>query len=67
MHPCLCLALLLLAFHSFAAIVTDAPLHPLRADPPAQDDFADLAPLGAAIGDRRIVMLDGLTHGEGNI
>ncbi|WP_442683532.1 erythromycin esterase family protein [Stenotrophomonas sp. JC08] len=67
MHRCLRLALLLLACHSFAAIAADAPLHPLRADPPAQDDFADLAPLGAAIGDRRIVMLDELTHGEGNI
>lgn len=32
-----------------------------------QDDYADLAPLGEAIGDKRIVMLDELTHGEGNI
>jgi len=44
-----------------------APLHPLRDGTPMQDDYADLAPLGEAIGDKRIVMLDELTHGEGNI
>lgn len=44
-----------------------APLHPLRDTTPTHDDYADLAPLGAAIGDKRIVMLDELTHGEGNI
>jgi erythromycin esterase len=32
-----------------------------------QDDFADLAALGQAIGDKKIVMLDELTHGEGNV
>ncbi len=44
-----------------------APIHPLREGSPVQDDFADLTPLGEAIGDKRIVMLDELTHGEGNI
>ena len=58
---------LLLACLSVAACAADAPLHPVRADIPAQDDFADLAPLGDAIGDKRIVMLDELTHGEGNV
>jgi erythromycin esterase len=61
------LAVLLLASQSFAANAADAPIHPLRGDVPLQDDFADLAPLGRAIGDKRIVMLDELTHGEGNI
>ncbi len=58
---------LLLACLTVAACAADAPLHPLRADIPKQDDFADLAPLGAAIGDKRLVMLDELTHGEGNV
>lgn len=58
---------LMLACLPMAASAADAPLHPLRAQIPAQDDFADLAPLGAAIGDKRIVMLDELTHGEGNV
>ena len=44
-----------------------APVHAVRASTPTQDDYADLAPLGEAIGDKRIVMLDELTHGEGNI
>ena len=31
------------------------------------DDFSDLEHFGKAIGDKRIVLLDELTHGEGNI
>jgi erythromycin esterase len=31
------------------------------------DDFADLAVLGEAIGTKSLVMLDELTHGEGNV
>ena len=50
-----------------SAATKQAPIHPLRGSTPIQDDFADLAPLGEAIGDKRIVMLDELTHGEGNI
>lgn len=61
------LVVLLLACQGLAAMAADAPVHPLRADVPVQDDFADLAPLGEAIGNRRIVMLDELTHGEGNV
>lgn len=63
----MCLAVLLLACQSFVGNAADAPVHPLRAATPGVDDFADLAPLGEAIGDRRIVMLDELTHGEGNV
>lgn len=50
-----------------SASAGQAPIHPLKDAAPAQDDYADLAPLGEAIGDKRIVMLDELTHGEGNI
>ncbi|WP_269790211.1 erythromycin esterase family protein [Stenotrophomonas sp. Iso1] len=61
------LLVLLLVCLPVVTCAADAPLHPLRAAIAEQDDFADLAPLGEAIGDKRIVMLDELTHGEGNI
>jgi erythromycin esterase len=64
------LAILLLACQGLvaaAAVAADAPIYPLRAGAPVQDDFADLAPLGGAVGDKRIVILDELTHGEGNV
>ena len=38
---------------------------PLRSIDPADDDFADLAPLGRAIGDARVVFLGEASHGEG--
>lgn len=50
-----------------SAASKQSPIHPLQGSTPAQDDFADLRPLGEAIGDKRIVMLDELTHGEGNV
>ncbi|PUA28333.1 MAG: hypothetical protein B0W54_17870 [Cellvibrio sp. 79] len=41
--------------------------HPITTAQQTPDNFADLAPLGEAIGNKRIVMLDELTHGEGNV
>lgn len=64
-------ALVTLAWPARAAraveIVDGLPVHPVRTDAVAADDFADLAALGEAIGDSRIVVLDELTHGEGNV
>src|SRR6476646_9124695 len=39
--------------------------HPLRTLAIGDDDFSDLAPLGQAIGRRRIVLLGEQTHGDG--
>jgi erythromycin esterase len=39
--------------------------HPLRTLAIGDDDFRDLAPLGQAIGTRRIVLLGEQTHGDG--
>lgn len=38
---------------------------PIRSTDPADEDFADLAPLRAAIGKSRIVMLGEQSHGDG--
>ncbi|SEB00946.1 erythromycin esterase family protein [Alkalimonas amylolytica] len=51
-------------------VVAAMVFHPLQMPDTAvvaEDDFSDLAPLGQAIGDKRVVMLDELTHGEGNV
>lgn len=51
-------------------VVADVITHPLRSldtDYVMSDDFSDLAALGDAIGDKTVVMLDELTHGEGNV
>ena len=39
---------------------------PLRSIDPADEDFADLAPIGRAIGNARIVFLGEASHGEGS-
>jgi|GEM_PF-674822 len=52
------------------AEITTYPLRRLNATVPVldkPDDFADLAVLGDAIGTKSLVMLDELTHGEGNV
>lgn len=38
---------------------------PIRSIDPADEDFSDLAPIGRAIGDARIVFLGEASHGEG--
>ena len=52
------------AFATPAATEAPQVVHRIQ---PGADDFSDLAALGEAVGDRRIVMLDELTHGEGNV
>jgi erythromycin esterase len=68
----LALLALLLAGISRAAPVAPEPVasdaiaalaSPVRIDVTADDDFADLAPFGAAVGSARIVALDEQTHG----
>ena len=70
MKPALALPLiaLLLAGACRATPAPDAAPDPLAATPVrlavgANDDFADLAPFGAAVGTARIVALDEQTHG----
>ncbi|WP_164852380.1 erythromycin esterase family protein [Rheinheimera riviphila] len=67
------LALILLSMVAAAPSMADITTYPIRSltaaapvfDTP--DDFADLAVLGEAIGDKSLVLLDELTHGEGNV
>jgi erythromycin esterase len=40
---------------------------PIATLEPGSDDFADLEPFGDAIGERRLVILDEPTHGDGNV
>lgn len=42
------------------------PVHPIRSISAADAEFGDLAPLGAAIGDDRVVMLGEMNHGDGS-
>ncbi len=39
----------------------------IRTTDPADDDFSDLAPLAAAIGNSRVVMLGEQSHGDGTV
>jgi len=58
---------LLSSLEGHAVTVEAYPLHSMSLSQTMSDEFDDLAMLGAAIGDKRIVFLDELTHGEGNV
>ncbi|MFG0305601.1 MAG: erythromycin esterase family protein [Phycisphaerales bacterium JB040] len=40
---------------------------PIRSIDPADEDFSDLAPIGEAVGDARVVVLGEQSHGEGPV
>ena len=69
MKPALAFVLLAAAFAGPARGVDATPdplaaaATPVRIAPGTNDDFADLAPFGAAVGTARIVALDEQTHG----
>ncbi|MEM0984223.1 MAG: erythromycin esterase family protein [Planctomycetota bacterium] len=67
-----------LSLLSTAALAQDTPpigpatldgvqTHTLTSIDPANDDFADLAPIAEAIGDARVVVLGEQSHGEGPV